>query len=362
MRNERGQVLPLWIVAILSTFVLMFMALNYGNTIRWQIRAQNAADAAAQGLLSIQTERWNMTLETLYAANVEEFRIRRLLDGILLTTQGSGGCEGSTVVTTSSNVPPADCSADFMTLTNAYLKAVARYTADVTAINDVSSYSTYTNWNSDKTSLLTHLQSVTACNSPDEAYAAINPAGGDCAFKYSVLMVQPRTGLYPVEYDALGVCIPDSGRTCDAALVDSENADFQPISIDIIACAIVPPIIPNFFGMTPQTYYAVGRGAATEVMFEQDWFQPGSLYDNVRGPNQPFQPTEDYALSADTSGPVDWYDVNFGGNQYTAYPGYNLFNTPLTVDTFEARVGWWNAVPVRPFAPAADVDLTTQCK
>jgi hypothetical protein len=91
--GQRGQVLPLWIVAILTTFAFTFLSLNYGNQIRMQIRAQNAADAAAQALLAIQTERWNMMTAMLYASSVEEYRIRHILDGILLAENGAGGCD-----------------------------------------------------------------------------------------------------------------------------------------------------------------------------------------------------------------------------------------------------------------------------
>ena len=71
---------------------LMFGALNYGNTLRWNIRAQSAADSAAQGLLTIQTQRWNAMNEALYAANVEEFRLRSILNSLLLSMNDSGPC------------------------------------------------------------------------------------------------------------------------------------------------------------------------------------------------------------------------------------------------------------------------------
>src|SRR5271166_4179819 len=185
MRHPRGQTLPLWIVAITSTFVLMFMALNYGNTIRWQVRAQNAADAAAMALTSIQTERFNMMTEMLYATNVEEFRIRALLNATLLTAQKSGGC-----------VAPATCAADYTLLTAAYVRAVSRYTYDAQALNDVSANATFVNLQNDATSLLTHLQSSTVCNQQSATVTTVNPDGGDCAFQYTAVW-QARTGLNP---------------------------------------------------------------------------------------------------------------------------------------------------------------------
>jgi hypothetical protein len=361
VQHPRGQVLPLWIVAIMTTFVLMFMALNYGNVIRWQIKAQSAADAAAQGVLSIQTERWNMMSETLYAANVEEYRIRRLLDGILMTMEQSGGCASTT--------PSATCDSDYMSLRSAYLRAVNRYTADVSTLNDIVAYATYSGWKTDAASFLQHVQG-TSCNNSDNALVAsgtISAAGGDCSFQYTMVGYSQRTGLNPVEYDASGICTPDLGRTCDTGAVsevDSESPDFAPLQVDIVTCAIVPPVIPNFWSFKTQPYYAVGRAAATSVMFEQDWFQPGSLYDQLRGPNQPFQPKENYVTplpSVPTT--YDWYNVDFGGNGTTAWSAYNAYTSPVDVDEMSARVGWWAAIPVRPpTADDANVNLTTDCK
>ena len=83
---ERGQVLPIWILAGITAITLIFLGLNYANTVRWQIRAQNAADSAASTLISIQTQRYNEAEIMLYAADVEEIRLRHLLDGCLLYT------------------------------------------------------------------------------------------------------------------------------------------------------------------------------------------------------------------------------------------------------------------------------------
>ena len=364
MRNERGQVIPLWIVAILSTFVLMFMALNYGNTIRWQIRAQNAADAAVQAITSIQTQRFNMTTETLYAANIEEFRLRRLLDGILMTANMSGGC--STFVY---------CSADYTALTAAFVRSANRYTYDAEVLNNVVSFSTYANWQSDSAALLTHLQSN--CNAQNVTSATINSAGGDCAFAYTMLptsgtMLRGTSGtssystpLNPVEYDALGNCIPSFGKVCDANAVNSQSVDFNPVQVEVLTCAIVPPILPTFGLLKTQPYYAVGRAAATSVMVEQDWFQPGALYDNARGPNTVFQFTETYGTSVPPGPgmPYNWYAVNFGGNGAVASPTYGVFHAAnLGTDELSVRLGWWNAVPMKPFTPASQIDLSTMCK
>jgi hypothetical protein len=128
----------------------------------------------------------------------------------------------------------------------------------------------------------------------------------------------------------------------------------------VVACAVVPPVIPNFWKFQTQPYYAVGRSAATAVMFEEDWFQPGALYDSVRGPNVFFQPNEKYDPTP--AGSYDWYSVNFGGNGATAYSAYNAFTQPAGTDEMSARLGWWNAIPMKPFADSSLINLTTDCK
>ncbi|HMD01655.1 MAG TPA: pilus assembly protein TadG-related protein, partial [Candidatus Baltobacteraceae bacterium] len=273
--TSRGQVLPLWVVAIMTTFVLMFMALNYGNVIRWQVRAQSAADAAAQALLSVQTQRWNMMTEMLYATNIEEYRARRLLDGILLSVNNSGGCAQASGGST--------CAANYMSLRSAYLQSVNRYTKDINALNNVASSATRSAWQTDAGSLLSHMQNPLYCNPSNVAKSSINIVGVDCGFTYTVIGAQARTGLQDIVYDAQGICIPGLGRVCTTNQ-DTETADFAPLQIDVVACAVVPAAIPNFWMFHTQPYYAVGRAAATSVMFEEDWFEPGALYDSVRGP------------------------------------------------------------------------------
>ena len=82
LARSRGQTLPIWALGIAAALVLAFAALQYGEVLRWQVRAQNAADAAATAALSVQTQTWNQQLALVYAAAVEEWRIRNLLTGM----------------------------------------------------------------------------------------------------------------------------------------------------------------------------------------------------------------------------------------------------------------------------------------
>ncbi len=352
--------LPLWIVAILTTFALMFLALNYGNTIRWQMRAQNAADGAAQALMAIQTQRFNELTAALYASNVEEFRIRLLLDGMLNSLNGAGGCTGQPnngVPTSASyNVtwpgsPATACAYTFNTMLSAYVKAVNRYTADVQKVNDVATASTFTAWNADAANLLKHLKNN--CN--DLSTTTVSDAGGDCEFKYNLVATKARTGLNAVSADAYIVFVPTQGFVL-ANNAETENANlFEPAMVDIVTCAKVPPLIAAFGTLKAQSHYVLGRAGATAVLSEEDWLQPGYLKDPARGNGSDieFQPYENY-VPADSGFPYDWYGVYYGGNSwqtsgfmYNNQQKYGYTSNPV-INDLSAYDGWWNAIPYDP--------------
>ena len=367
-QRVRGQVLPMWALGIITTFALMFLALNYGNAIRWQIRAQNAADAAANAVVSIQSQRWNVMTATLYAASVEEYRSRRLLDSLLLTIDQSGGCKGSLYPSLVTGFPDplytsvsfGSCNRVYTDLRVAYLRSVNRYGNDISDLNSVAALSTYTGFTSDAASLLRTLQacSTVAAASPAPSAtpaatpapgASASPTCGDTSFKYSFAPsgIVQQTNLNNVTQDAQQWQIAYSASASPAVI----NAElFAPIKVDIVTCAIVPAILPNFGPMHFKPYYAVGRAAAANVMVEQDWLQPGSIADPQRSGTALFQPTEDITAPLPTPAPAyNWYDVNFGGEQNTAYVNSGAFGFQFLNDDFEAQVGWWGGIPIRPF-------------
>jgi hypothetical protein len=382
-RYERGQTIPIWIGGILTSFMLMFFGLNYANAIRWQIRAQNAADAAAQGLLAIQTERWNLMLQTLYAANVEEYRSRQLLNGLLLSVDDSGGCTVPTNPLAGTTVN-GQCNETYITLNEALQKSTARFTTDIQLLNDISVPATNPNWVNDVQAMLTHMQNSSRCNSDRVTITQYNidPSGGDCAFKYSIAGgvangIKYRNGLEAVQEDAYVNLVPGLGRTASASnpyetsVNDSENATlFDPAEIDIVTCAIVQPLVAGIGPFKAQPYYAVGRAAATAVQVEQDWFEPGALDDPVRqsGVNQTtFQPHEIYngvgpdPVASPVATPNNFYDVDYGGNYAVAakYEGVPYFAESFNNNEMSARMGWWNAIPIKPFA--TNVTLANSC-
>src|ERR1700676_2825605 len=81
-RSMRGQVLPVWILAIIANLAFIMLIFNLTNAIRWQIRAQNAADSVASYTLAQVGSLYNQETTELYAVQVNEYRIRALYEAL----------------------------------------------------------------------------------------------------------------------------------------------------------------------------------------------------------------------------------------------------------------------------------------
>jgi hypothetical protein len=363
--HARGQVLPIWILAGITAITLIFLGLNYANTVRWQIRAQNAADSAASTLISIQTQRYNEAEIMLYAADVEEIRLRHLLDGMLLALSGSAGCTGmpsryATLPMSFTATGGTTCEKVYSDLRIPYLQSVNRYTNDVSLLNSIAYYTTYSNWVSDSSVVLGQISSAANCNQAN-AHTP-NYGGGDCAMKYHLNGTNYRSAttgypMQPFKFDANTLFLPDQGQALNAwtGPVDSESINFAPPMVDVVTCAAVPPLIPSFGIFSYPTYYAIGRAGATAVPVTGDWTQPGGLIDPVRS-TIPFQPYENYT-AADAGQSLDYYGMNY--NNWTfqtvtytpptgpAFQGYSADSAPNY--TFNSMwLAWWGVLPIDP--------------
>jgi hypothetical protein len=368
--SERGQVLPLWIAAIVTTFVLMFLSLNYGNTLRWEMRAQNAADAAAQALMAIQTQHFNEMSAILYASNVEEFRTRSLLDGMLNALNGAGGCTGlppsgprasirnpaylPTGQTPFSTTGTNTCAQVFADLLPKYEESVTRYGKDIEELNNIATLTQYRYWTADSASLLTHISATNHCNNVSTSAATVSADGGDCQFTYHLNGIAPRRGLNSVDADAFNIWLPTLGLILPNE-TESENANlFDPGMVDVVVCTKVPPLIPLFGALQAQSHYVMGRAGATAVLAENDWLQPGAINDPARPGKVPFQPQESYSTVTSGAG-YNWYGVLFGGTPWTVGtytdPQQNhfpVYYTYATENEMDAYAGWWTSIPYDP--------------
>ncbi|HZO94080.1 MAG TPA: pilus assembly protein TadG-related protein [Candidatus Baltobacteraceae bacterium] len=326
-RHSRGQTLPLWSLGIGLALVIAFAAVQYGQVLRWQIRAQNAADAAAAGALSVQTQQWNEQLAMVYAASVEEYRLEELLQGMMLAANNDTRCQAMPQQPGSQY---SGCVGAFVALSTAYKAALARYTADVQLVSRTSQY-TFANAENDANAIIADFQ--THCGSS---------SGGDCAFSYTVTNISPRSnGLNDVEMSGNVWAINDG-------LPGTPKLDYTPAQIEIVTCAKVPPIVPSFLGFTPPTFTAVGRAAATSAMVEQEWLDPGVIVNPATG--LAFQPPATYATGGQVeSDGKDWFTVNYGGNPAKAYASADAFTVAFQADEFTAVTGWWSTIPIKPY-------------
>jgi hypothetical protein len=345
MERQRGQTLPLALGGVIAIIIFGFFALNYANTLRWQIRAQSAADSAAQAMLALQTQQFNVMTQTLYAAAVEEYRLRHILNGMVLASHNQGGCAYGNWGQLHS---ATGCDTIESALQNQYTASVERYTGDVLSLHKVTVNMNFSNFQADALALLAQIQSCSGS------------LAGDCAFTYGTPIIIKRTDMEAVFMDANGVLKPSpDNQTVLASTVGTPplNTDFfAPAQVEVYACATVPSLIPSFLGWTFPPFKAVARGAATPVMVEEDWLQPGTIT-NPFTPGVPYQPVEYYLSGGltvtDTTG-YDWYDLNFGGNGVVAVGGKHFVNT-ITKDEFSVYVGWWNSIPIHPFGGAKDL-------
>lgn len=330
--EERGQTLPMWMFSVLTALTLMFFSMNYAQVLRAQVRAQNAADAAAAAALSVQATQWNKMTTLLYAADVEEWRIRHLLDGLINVIRGNGGCSPANDPATGT------CPQVYKTLQQEYYKAVNRYTRDVQLLQSLAPVGT-NRQESDARNIVKQL-----------ALNCGTAFGGDCAFKYSVIDYSHRTqALQDVGKDAFFMGVGGIQLVSSSIPV----TDFTPAQLEIATCALVEPLVKfSFFGIAPKAFTVVGRAAATTATVTEEWFSPGALL-NPGAKNSPFQSTEQYAgngLVPAGGKPRDWYATNFPSQDYTAYPAFNAYRgNSAAVEEFSVAASWWAAIPYKPY-------------
>jgi hypothetical protein len=350
MHGQRGQTLPVWTFGILTTLMLGLMVFNYGNSLRWQIRAQNAADAVAQGVMSVQAQHYNQMNITLHAAAIEEYRIRRTMNALLEVLRGDGGC-------TYAPGAAQDCATVYQNLRLNYIAEVNRYTQLVQQMEAVVQY----------TPAEQQADMATIAASFENTCTSSGPTGGDCVFKYTMSTPTARPGLSGAEVDAAG---ENNG---DGLPLPNLPSDLQPLQIQVTACAQINLPFASFFHLNTQPFYALGRAGATTAMVTQEWSAPGvQINPNSPGGSTPFQPAE-YPESASNSIPAtfsytcdngsanyDWYSVKWCSNNYVA--AYNPPNQDggfagiIQTDEYSVWTGWWSALPLAsttPFTPTA---------
>lgn len=272
-RNQRGQMLPFWALAVVCLITLLFFLANYASVLTWQIRAQNAADSAAALGISVQGSVFNQESTILYAMAVDENRIRFLNQAILNTIYGAGGC------TTQSG----GCAGDYTTLVGEFNQAVTAYQNDMQLLQRADNF-TEGGQQSDQTKALGAI--------------GTNCSVTDCAFAYTVLNSSA------------------SNATCHKT-----SCGNTPQQLDLVACHNVPLIASRLFGLAANgVFTALGRAAAIVTPSNTEVFSPGTAVNPAT--NQVYQPLEPqwastYPSSAYT---VDYSRLQVEVNWYAVAP------------------------------------------
>ena len=258
LEHQRGQTMPFWVVGVLIVLTMLFFVANYGASIIWQIRAQNAADSAASTALTVQANLWNEENTILYSASLDEYRMRVLNQAILNTINGVGGCA------------PVQCDSDYHSLVAEYNAALNGYTADVQLLRQGNNFTE---------------GGQQADVKKAQGHIGTNCAAGDymCSFSYTALDVSNGNG--------------------------QGNGKSLPTQADYVACKNVTYIAPLLFKLSNgASYKVVGRGAAAIVPVQTEAFVPGTAVNPSTG--AVFQPAETQWASA-YSAPA--YTVDFSG-------------------------------------------------
>jgi hypothetical protein len=212
-QSRRGQMLPFWTLAIAASLTVLFFVTNFANTVRWGIRAQNAADSAASAGIATDANVHNQVATLEFAATVEETRMRYLIQAISNTVNNPAACG-------------AACDAYYTSLVNAYSAATSGYSTITHAMKTGD-----------------NLTEGGLKNSPDKA---INLLAGDCTLS-------------------------------DCAFTYTTSIDSSGETVDVVACKKVPFFEPSLFGLgSTATFTALGRSVqSVEPLAEA--FVPGSV-------------------------------------------------------------------------------------
>jgi hypothetical protein len=225
-------------------------------------------------VLSVQANVWNEESTVLYAAAVDENRLRYLNQAILNTISGAGQCD---------QTPGSTCDQDYQSLVNEYNAALNGFTDDVHLIGQADQLSQGGQQSDERKALSAF---GTNCGK--------NGGGVDCSFAYT----------------ALDESLASGGK--------GKN-QFAPNRVDLIACRNVGYFVPQLlkFGANA-SYQAVARAAAAVIPANSEAFNPGTQINGATG--QPYQPQEPQWASAFQAPlyTVDFSSLTVHLNWYTA--------------------------------------------
>lgn len=259
---SRGQSIPFWTFATIGMLGVMLFVLNYAINVTWAVRAQNAADSAAAATYSSIADVYNEETTLLYAASVDEFRLRALNQAILNTINHNGGCSPAVGGT---------CEQNYNQLVAGFVQVSQNY--------------------SDLVHLLGQANQLTQAGqqvAAQKIFNLINCGGNnsvlylDCAFDYTFANYASSKG---------------------------HGNKATPTVVQVVACRNVPWIGGGLLGASG-TFQALASGATAIALVKTENFVASAINPNT---NAPYQANESswygYALPA----PSPPYEVVFDG-------------------------------------------------
>jgi len=341
----RGQVFPAWVFGLLAVLALAIGLLQFGDRLSWQIRAQNAADAAAASMVAVQAQDINrmMILQTNLA--LEEVRIRYLADGAFFAARQTGYCKSLSI----------QCQGVFNAIIPKYDQAVHRYTTLALLYHQSTYKSTFANWKSDATNLLADLTSSPLCGTV---------SGLDCNFTYIVppdgsggiggmALVDPKIVTFQIS-DGYASYANGGNLTPQAS---ERNNPAYPVRAQVTVCRQVLPIIQSFFGIRAAPWTVIATGAAESFPVNDEWWKPGWMINSatggyVRPPELVVSPPPG-DLQETSGGLDDMYNPVFQGK-------VNTMPNSTARKLMEFDFSWWAALPLHPFLRSG-TDYVAKC-
>jgi Putative Flp pilus-assembly TadE/G-like len=272
-RNQRGQTIPFWVFAAVTSFVLTFFVINYTNTVRWHIRAQNAADAAAIAAIAGDASLMNQRTLTEYAAAYDEYRLRSAIYSIINAANGVGSsATQSTPGAVTSTCDPSiaaddtgiDCDNAYDQEPFFYDQALQQYVLVTQELESLIAPS--------PPPVVTPAPSATGVATPIPV--PIPPKGSMAAAAFS--LVQSDQYCWDTNIQAS----PRQPGIFDCAFWYNANISNTGLNssevVDVVACRNVTPQSPLLFsGLLAPQFQAVGRAAATLASISNT-FSPGT--------------------------------------------------------------------------------------
>ena len=284
---ERGQTVSFYIFAILLALALSLFVSNYTNTVRWHIRAQNAADEVALASLADEASLANDRTMALYTSEFAELRVRSVVISMMNAANSNLFANQSTD-TSDTNIcndslgaddSGYDCDNAYDQEPPFYDEAVSQY---ATAVGDLESLTS---------------PPMPPVASPPPGYPTNQPSSpsnstAGAAYSIAANGTSCQNGTVPGTQTSGAF---DCAFWYNANLTDTGPGTIE--SVVVIACRRVSAMSPGFFKLFGSMFSsdsfqfnAIALSAATLVPVTET-FDPGTETDPANSPD-PYAPVE----------------------------------------------------------------------